>query len=505
MYQGMELQPELRPRPVEVPAEVADLARRLADLPLAAVSDLTGILGLGRSAVNRRLLRLQDLGLAEAVELSWYGRRMSRWWLTERCLAALDWPPGWSWHDEGGRCYLLHRLALVEGFYRLAAGKFGLGRFREFRWVPGRGVEAVVRYERGWAALLWHGLSVKPSALLQRLENMPRELAQMQVSDLAPVPSAYGIAVPDAWQREVSTRILSELGLARHALLWVGDQGLVHGESSLKPWAQGGGWISPGEYERFAGDWTWERRLKAVCASLELGTFGKVALDRAWQWPGMPAELAMGPTHKRYVWMVLKTLIDQGLLERLPGGKGGASRYGLTRQGVNDVRYRDSGAVYTKSGSLAGKETLARRERIQAHEEGLMGLMSQFNQAGLMTAEGSRSWETISGGKALSPDGVVWLEESPYGPGWHYVEYERQARSAPRVAAKLRGYAAASRRDDYPCLMAVATPGMESLFQEAGERSRLKMLTATFARLEKEGGVGRAGPWSLYGQRVAVG
>ena len=152
-----------------------------------------------------------------------------------------------------------------------------------------------------------------------------------------------------------------------------------------------------------------------------------------------------------------------------------------------------------------GKEVLARRERIQVHEYGLMGLMSRFNQAGLMTAEGSRSWESISGGKALSPDGVVWLEESPYGPGWHYVEYERQARSASRVAAKLRGYLAKGRRDDFPVLMAVATPGMEKLFQEAGERGKLKMLTATFGRLEAEGGVGKGGPWELYGQRAPVG
>ena len=64
------------------------------------------------------------------------------------------------------------------------------------------------------------------------------------------------------------------------------------------------------------------------------------------------------------------------------------------------------------------------------------------------------------------------LRHSPYGPGWHYVEYELRARGGSRVVKKLRGYGSARRRDRWPVLVVVRDEGVERTFQEVGGRGR---------------------------------
>ena len=58
-----------------------------------------------------------------------------------------------------------------------------------------------------------------------------------------------------------------------------------------------------------------------------------------------------------------------------------------------------------------------------------MDLMGEFAAAGVTGAAGWRCWEHM-GFEAIAPDGLVYLEHSPYGPGWHYLECERFARGA---------------------------------------------------------------------------
>ena len=61
---------------------------------------------------------------------------------------------------------------------------------------------------------------------------------------------------------------------------------------------------------------------------------------------------------------------------------------------------------------------------------------------GLPVAAGWRSWEQLKA-SGISPDGMVFLERSPYGPTWAYFEYERTARGEAWVGRKLRGYGSA--------------------------------------------------------------
>ena len=73
-----------------------------------------------------------------------------------------------------------------------------------------------------------------------------------------------------------------------------------------------------------------------------------------------------------------------------------------------------------------------------------MSCISHFLARGLPVAAGWRSWEQLKA-SGISPDGMVFLERSPYGPTWAYFEYERTARGEARVGRKLTGYGSADR------------------------------------------------------------
>ena len=98
-----------------------------------------------------------------------------------------------------------------------------------------------------------------------------------------------------------------------------------------------------------------------------------------------------------------------------------------------------------------------------------MRLLGQFRAAGLPAFPGWRYYEDMRG-LALAPDGMVNLNRSPYGPGWHFVEYERAARSPASWRRKLRGLAARQRRNRWPALFVCFNDQAEqNLHQVAGE------------------------------------
>ena len=141
----------------------------------------------------------------------------------------------------------------------------------------------------------------------------------------------------------------------------------------------------------------------------------------------------------------------------------------------------------------------------QAHEDGLMSMMSEFMKSGFPVAAGWRSWEHLGRGGGISPDGMVLLEQSPYGPGWHYVEYERSARGRYRAQRKLKGYSSPRRQDDWPVFLVVWNERAEEYFWEVGRENQLAMLTTTIGRLAEHGALGNWDCWKMYGEPVRIG
>ena len=120
-----------------------------------------------------------------------------------------------------------------------------------------------------------------------------------------------------------------------------------------------------------------------------------------------------------------------------------------------------------------------------------MSCISHFLARGLPVAAGWRSWEQLKA-SGISPDGMVFLERSPYGPTWAYFEYERTARGEARVGRKLNG--------DGLGLIVCWNDEAESVFQDLGSGMGIPLLTSTIKRLEEHGPLGNFGCWSVYGQ-----
>ena len=118
---------------------------------------------------------------------------------------------------------------------------------------------------------------------------------------------------------------------------------------------------------------------------------------------------------------------------------------------------------------------------------------------------GWRDWETMGADGGIDPDAMALLRDSPYGPGWHYVEYERSASSPSRIRKKLHGYDSPMRPNSWPVLVALSTGKAEVHCHEVGGEMKVSMLTTTFPRLRKHGAVGTQECWSLYSRQVALG
>ena len=100
---------------------------------------------------------------------------------------------------------------------------------------------------------------------------------------------------------------------------------------------------------------------------------------------------------------------------------------------------------------------------------------------------------------------MVYLTESPYGEGWHYVEYERSARNFDKIAKKLRGYGSKRRRDRYPVVLVCWNEAAETRFQAQGQDLGIALITTTIERLDKYGPLETLDCWSMYHERVVLG
>ena len=212
-------------------------------------------------------------------------------------------------------------------------------------------------------------------------------------------------------------------------------------------------------------------------------------------------ELFQEAGSSRWVQRLFKSLHQAKLISGEEAGRSG-SRYSACSTGLNLLALRDR---VSNSKLPSGVRPLPVGHRLRAHEDGVMELVGKFAAAGLVGAAGWRCWEHMGGSGGIAPDGLVYVEHSPYGPGWHYLEYERSARGRSRVERKMRGYASPQRINDWPVLMVVWDREAEAVFQQVGEQAGVPMLTSTVERTKKYKVVGDPGCWSMYGEAVGLG
>ena len=487
---------------------VSPRARHVASVvwleSLVSPGEIAMALGWSIDRVYPAVRELRDAGLVASARLGASGHPAERLWLTQKALEDTEAPTP-NWHEEWGRCRLLERLPLATSFYRVAGSVKEMGRMLDFRWLSGMSMDAAVRYECGWAAILWSGLLESENHLLARLQALGPDLedhTDHSVSHETPWPGLICFVVHDQWQKELVLRAARRYRLQDRVALWcVADDtrsGAMHpGESR--------GWVHQIIEPRDLGGWPWEDRVRDSIFSMDgrgrvLGT-----LDSVVQWPGLPTgmvELATGEADPKTAQRRCRALAARGLI--------GSERIGLRNHhyikssGFHILARRD-GVSNTRSDMRKHRPPWMKRRASQAHEDGVMSLMSEFMAADIPVAAGWRSWEHLGGHGGISPDGMVLLEQGPYGHGWHYVEYERSARARYRAQRKLRGYSSRRRQDDWPVLLVVWNDRAEQYFWEVGRQNQLVMLTATIGRLAAHHALGNWDCWKMYGEPVRIG
>ena len=185
-------------------------------------------------------------------------------------------------------------------------------------------------------------------------------------------------------------------------------------------------------------------------------------------------------------------------------GMAGSTATGLARRGVDCISRGDR-VHYSQCADRIDSLSWVNKPSLRAHEDGVMSFIGHFLLAwGLPVAAGWRSWEQLKA-TGISPDGMVFLERSPYGPTRAYFEYERTARGEARVRRKLRGYGSADQGDGCPVLIVCWNDDAESVFQRLGSGMGIPLLTTTIKRLEEHGPLDNFGCWSVYGQPARIG
>ena len=492
---------DVRVKDLRLSKSTEQLLPVVAAMPLASAVDYAAVVGKTPSYFYPRLWELRDAGLLSSVSVGATRQKAARWFLTREGMGRLSiFSP--HWHEESALGRLLERLPMVEWFYQAAVGLPGLGELEHFSWFNDVAWDAAARYRDGWAAFFWSGVMQRESRVKETFTKLGEDLSHHSVLGPDPYPGFLCFVVSDPWQRELVFRVAREFGCTHVLRVWCVSDGTVAG--GMEP-GRSVGWVQQLPVVKDMGGWSWEKRVADCYWSRQSAFGGTRLLDSVAEWPGMTSkfgkELFQEAGSSRWVQRLFKSLHQAKLISGEEAGRSGF-RYSACSTGFNLLALRDR---VSNSKLPSGVRPLPVGHRLRAHEDGVMELVGKFAAAGLVGAAGWRCWEHMGGSGGIAPDGLVYVEHSPYGPGWHYLEYERSARGRSRVERKMRGYASPQRINDWPVLMVVWDREAEAVFQQVGREAGVPMLTSTVDRTKKYNVVGDPGCWSMYGEAVNLG
>ena len=406
---------------------------------------------------------------------------------------------GPSGHDEANRSQLVPRIPLLNPVYH-AVGMLvpELGPLRSFQWFTDAGLDAASSHERGWAGFMGSGTLESDLHFQRRLESLPHRMHALAITPETPRPAVIVVIAMDSWQKELVTQAARRAFFPPQFLqIWSPDDGHWPGPDEVMP-SQGE--IRQSVPRRDLGGWSWEARLEQAIYAKTGSEVEVLELLAEWgelftNWiKKARGEGLEGRTTQR----ALTSLRAAGLIQRR-GARRSYTHFPSNRA-LEQLRLRDG------IGAGQGGQTSEQiRNRLLHHETGMKEAMLSFIAAGYEVACGTRSWEDMGQeGGGISPDAMVRLNETPFGAGWFYFEYELWSRNLDQVENKLGGYQSPLRRDDFPLLLACASDEAEQVFHVVGRQMGILMLTTTIARLRQHGPLGNMECWSLYGEMEQI-
>ena len=473
-------------------------------LPLATAREMARVLEMSRTQAQGALTKLETEKWVRQDRLGSCmpdGKPAGRWSLTPAALKE-EGLTGKSWHEEANRCRLLQLLPVLERFYAILGEVKNLGPLIDFLWADGLSMDAAARFERGWIALYWSGPQETEDEIARRMSRIIDDLGARMNTPISNWPCLLAWVVDDEWQQELVRRAAGTSGLLHLVSIWRVKDGARFGLMVPNP-SLGQGWIEQPVRLRGDGGWAWEARVPPSIWSQPNGRNVYLMLRLVQNFPGMTVEMgrvALGEGDKgKASERTLRSLAQQDVVQFEKDGK--ALRYHLPPPGI-EVMVRLDKATHSDYQGRALSDSWVNIPGRRTHEAGVLAWIMQFMAAGLPVAPGWRA-SIYRAGLTIKPDGVVWLNDGPYGPGWYLLEYELSARGKSRARNKLRGYAVL-RHLGIPMLIVCRDDRAETAFHEVGAELDVRMVTTTVRRLSEHGPLDNFSCWTLYGEPVRI-
>ena len=445
-----------------------------------------------------------------------------------------------GWSTDPALAALLEQLPLVEHAYRVAGSFSEPSGLHAFQWILGNAIGAAARISlHRWIAICWSGPQESEHDLGKKLVKLHADLRRYGVSDIDPTrpyegayPSLVVFVVLDAWQGE----------LVRRAAYRAGMQDVVEVYLASDPWSAeqrrplgaARGWLHAMPPLRDMGNWPSEKRIAGSLAARPNGRtlfrirdvlyqFGGVGFTNLGKLAGGANRTQIAETLDVLAKMRMARSVDlkqvRSKSDRENSLKSGGLvvrqnsatvvqdiRYGITNPAAAEIGLRDGlGFSHSLEQSRALSWDLPGYENQRRHEDTVLRALAGFGNEKLEIAAGPRCDDNFPGG-GINPDGLIYVNESPVGKGWHYLEVERRARSARGLENKFKSYLSPNRLRYFPghqsappVLFMCGNERLEALVHQIAKG--FPVLTITNGRWRKYGPLGG---WQLFGEQVRL-
>ena len=390
---------------------------------------------------------------------------------------------------------LVTRRALAESTYFIiedASSKDPRRRLLDFHWRFESVIDATARFNDGWMAFIWSGIWQTQKALVKQLRKLAHNLLDWDRPGRLPFPGKLCLIVPDHCQAELVRRAAKMTALDDICLTYVAGESSIDDDYDL----------SGSHRRRPCPDVArWYRtpdRLESLMSPLmghenarDLLRF----LTTVEQWPSVSRAALRNliRLNGKSTSAAEKLLMDWDLVWQISRGGFGVGTKWLSIAARRDRVW--SGRPGCKFNPEKAKKLYAGRHA--RHEKVVADLAGRFAAGGCPVANGWRSRDVMGEQGQVAPDAIVYVESSPFGPTWFYVEYDLSRTSETRVAKKCLGYLSDARSDDFPVIV-VCRQIVVRRFMDQGVG---RMLIAPVDDLRKGNVVGDAGTVWLHSGR----
>lgn len=509
------------------------------EMPLSTRAEVEKCLGLSEGALKGHWAELKRAREIETYGLGYTLRNSQRARLLPGpAMVVGSGSAGWS--TDPAVTALFEHLPLVEHAYRVARSFSEPSGLFAFQWILGDAICAAARISSTkWIAICWSGPQESEHDLGKKLVSLHADLRRYGVSAMDPTipyedafPSLVVFVVLDAWQGE----------LVRRAAYRAGMQDLVEVYLASDPWSAderrpvgaARGWLHAMPPLRDMGNWPLEKRIASSLAARPNGRTLFRIRDLLYQFGGVGftnlGKLS-GDANRTQIDAALdvlakmkmarsvdlkraqsesdrkKALKSGGLVVRQDGSAAVRDiRYGITNPAVREIALRD-GHNFSRGlkTSRALSWDLPEYANQRTHEDTLLRAMAGFGNAKLEIAAGPRCDDNFLHG-GINPDGLIYINGSPFGEGWHYLEIERRARSERGLENKFKSYLSPNRlryfpgpQSPPPVLFMCRNERLEALAHQIAKG--FPVLTITNGRWRRYGPLGG---WQLFGEQVRL-